>query len=134
MGNTFQNSISIDNNLETYSLIWLDARVNKTQENIKSQEKLRTLINYLKTFDDARICEGHIRSLSENDRIVFIVSGRLGQELVPRIHQLRQIFSIYVYCYKKQDHEQWANQFIKVNLNDDIYLFIFSFIGTRCFC
>ena len=102
-----------ENNLETYSLIWLDASVH-SQENIDAQEKFRSSINHLKTFEQSDQCEQYIRSFSSLDRIVFIVSGRLGQQLVPRIHQLRQISSIYVYCMDKQRHQQWANQFKKV--------------------
>ena len=104
----------IDNNLETYSLIWLDAKVN-SQQNINVQQQLRSSINHLETFEQSDQCEQHIRSLSSQDRIVLIVSGRLGQQVVPRIHQLRQISSIYVYCMGKERNEQWANQFNKVN-------------------
>jgi hypothetical protein len=41
-----------DDNLETFSLLWLDAQVNTTKDNRQAQEKLRQIINHLKTFDD----------------------------------------------------------------------------------
>ncbi|CAF1353988.1 unnamed protein product [Rotaria sordida] len=44
----------------------------------------------------------------------MIVSGRLGREIVPSIHELRQVISIYVYCMDKKSHEQWACNFEKV--------------------
>ncbi|CAF1143683.1 unnamed protein product [Rotaria sp. Silwood1] len=44
----------------------------------------------------------------------MIVSGRLGQDIVPSIHELRQVISIYVYCMDKSRHEQWARNFAKV--------------------
>ncbi|CAF1394223.1 unnamed protein product, partial [Rotaria sordida] len=85
-----QHLMSPKENLETFSLIWLDASVNDTQENIDAQRQLRKLINFLKTFEDADKCEQYIRSLPKDDRIVFIVSGRFGvivllDELISRI-------------------------------------------------
>jgi uncharacterized protein (DUF4213/DUF364 family) len=101
-------------NLETYFLIWLDAAVNSSEENVDAQQQLRKSINHLTIFDDDNECEDYIRSVSKDDRIVLIVSGQLGRKIVPRIHQLRQITSIYVYCRNKKQNEQWAQEFIKV--------------------
>jgi hypothetical protein len=104
-------------NLETYSLIWLDAAVNSSQENVDAQQQLRTSINHLRIFEDDNQCEEYIRSVPEEDRIIMIVSGRLGQHIVPRIHHLRQVFSIYVYCMNNEKNEKWAGKFDKVRSN-----------------
>lgn len=103
-----------DNNLETIYLIWLDASVNKSQENLAAQQRIRSIINHLKTFETIETCEQYLHQISKDDRICFIVSGRLGQEIIPRIHHYRQIFSIYVYCMDKTINEEWAKQFSKV--------------------
>jgi hypothetical protein len=107
----FQTS---DNNLETFSLLWLDAQVNTTEDNRQTQQKLRQIINHLKTFDDQNQCHQYIKSLSPQDRLVLIISGRCGRELVPQIHQLRQLSSIYVYCMDKKANEEWSKDFTKV--------------------
>jgi response regulator RpfG family c-di-GMP phosphodiesterase len=104
-----------DNNREPFVLIWLDDSVNEKKENIATQEKLRTSINNLKTFRNSKECEQYIQSLSDQERIVLIVSGRLGQEIVPQIHQLQQIFLIYIFCMNKFDNEKWSKHFPKVN-------------------
>ena len=44
----------IGENLETFSLLWLDAEVNESSENVAAQQQLRTSINYLKTFAKMR--------------------------------------------------------------------------------
>ncbi|CAF4956770.1 unnamed protein product [Rotaria sp. Silwood1] len=44
----------------------------------------------------------------------MIVSGQLGREIIPSIHELQQVISIYVYCIDKKGHEQWARNFAKV--------------------
>ena len=115
MGQANSNaSKSTDENLESLSLIWLDAEVNVSKENIDAQKRLRSTINYLKTFHDADECENYIRLMPPGDRMLFIVSGRLGQEIVPRVHKLRQILAIYIFCGDKPKHEQWSREYTKV--------------------
>lgn len=109
------NIVQTFSNLETFSLIWLDAEVNATEENKQSQKQLRAIINYLKTFKDPTKCETYIKSASEQDRIILIVSGRLGRIIVPNIHNLKQLSSIYIYCRDKAANEQWSKEFVKVN-------------------
>jgi len=116
-----------DHNLETFSIFWLDAKVNTTEDNRNTQLKLREIINHLKTFDDQDECHQRILSLSQEDRLVLIVSGRCGRQLVPQIHHLRQVSSIYVYCMDKKANELWAKDFIKiksviVQLKDLLYV------------
>ncbi|CAF4106654.1 unnamed protein product [Rotaria sp. Silwood2] len=102
------------NNLEIFSLLWLDAEVNTKEENKRAQKQLRAIINDLKTFDDQHECQQYIMSCSEQDRLVLISSGRLGTELIPQIHHLRQLSAVYIYCWKKKVYKQWAKQFIKI--------------------
>ena len=115
MAGVNSKSLQIPNdNLETFSIFWLDAQVNTTEDNRNTQLKLREIINHLKTFDDLGECYQRILSLSTQDRLVLIVSGRCGRQLVPQIHHLRQVSSIYVYCMDKKANEQWAKDFIKI--------------------
>lgn len=101
-------------NLETYFLLWLDETVNNSEENVQAQRQLRSSINQLTSFDNDNACEMYVHSVAKEDRIVLIVSGRLGREFVPRIHHLPQISLIYVYCMEKTCNEQWAKPFYKV--------------------
>jgi hypothetical protein len=102
------------NNLEIFSLVWLDTSINNSEENLETQQRLRTIINHLQTFDDSTRCEDYIRSVSMHDRIVIIVSGLSGRQLVPRIHSLRQVCSIYVYCMDRKTNEKWTKNYTKV--------------------
>jgi hypothetical protein len=102
-----------DMHLEIFVLIWLDANAN-VKEIRDTEQKLRSIINHIKKFQDVRQCQQYIEQRSQKDRLVLIVSGQFGQEIVPFIHNLRQIISIYVYCMDKEEHEKWACQFAKV--------------------
>jgi hypothetical protein len=122
-------------NLESFALLWLDAQVDANEENRRAQKQLRNIINHLKTFNDEFECQQYISTMSPHDRVVLIVSGRLGQTIVPRIHHLRHIRSIYVYCRDKQTHEQWSQRFTKVfHLFASICLLRLCFVGQSCDC
>jgi len=118
-----------DRNLELITLIWLDQSVDATQENRDIQDKLRSIVNYLRTFDNCQECEDFIKHKinEKQDKIILIVSGQLGQLFVENIHHLKQIISIFVFCANKQKYELWAKNYKKVNR------FYFSSFFFKCF-
>ncbi|CAF1243350.1 unnamed protein product, partial [Rotaria sordida] len=81
-----------DNNLESFSLLWLHDQVNTTEENQQAQKQLRQIINHLKTFDNEDHCQQYILSISSQDRIIFIVNDRLAVtvKLDDLISQIKQ--------------------------------------------
>lgn len=103
--------ISQDINYEIYSLIWLDSQANNIPEYITLQEKFRSIINYLKIFKNIDQFEEYIRSISIYDRIILIINSEFSQEIIPHIHSLRQISSIYIYGLT---NEQWIKEYPKV--------------------
>jgi hypothetical protein len=116
-----------DNNLEMFCLIWLDENIN-IKETRDIESNLRTIINHLKKFQNIQQCQHYIEQRSKKDRVVLIVSGELGREIVPSIHNLRQVTSIYVYCMDKKGNEQWASKFSKVRCatKSQSYFIIFA--------
>lgn len=105
---------NIDENLELLTLIWFDKFADATEENRQIQEKLRSKIYHLKTFDNSN---DFLRFLeNEKQRKVFlIVSGQYGRDFIEQIHPFSQIISIFVFCGNKQFNETWANQYSKVH-------------------
>ncbi|CAM4880207.1 unnamed protein product [Rotaria socialis] len=107
-------TVDEDMRLEIFYLIWLDANANG-KETRDTEQKLRSIINNLKKFQDVKQCQKYIEERSTNDRLVMIVSGQFGREIVPSIHKLRQVISIYVYCFDKVcKNKQWSDKFAKV--------------------
>ncbi|CAM4840345.1 unnamed protein product, partial [Rotaria magnacalcarata] len=102
-----------DMHLEIFCLIWLDLNTS-AKEKRDTEQKLRSIINHLKKFQDVKQCQQYIEERSHKERIIMIVSGRLGREIVPSIHELRQVISIYVYCMDKEGNKKWADKFAKV--------------------
>ncbi|CAF3513122.1 unnamed protein product [Rotaria socialis] len=108
----------VDNlQLELFCLIWLGANSNG-KEARDTERKLRSIINHLQKFQDVDQCQKFIEKRSKNERVVMIVSGRLGREIVPAIYKLRQVISIYVYCMDKKGNKKWADKFAKVKAVD----------------
>ncbi|CAF4547023.1 unnamed protein product, partial [Rotaria sp. Silwood2] len=102
-----------DQNLETYSIFWLDALVHN-EENKGAQKRLRAIINQLRTFVDPNEFMGHVRVIREGDLTILIVSGALGRIVVSEMQKLRQVSSIYVYCYDIAANKEWSHPYSKV--------------------
>jgi len=110
-----ENTDTSDDYLEIFSLVWFDANINI--EDIRdTQQKLRTIINHIKKFEDVKECQQYIQHRSKQDRILLIVSGRLAEQLISAVHSLRQVSSIYIYCMDKNNNKEWVNKFSKVRL------------------
>ncbi|CAF1458530.1 unnamed protein product [Adineta steineri] len=105
---------SISNNLEIFSLIWLDDKTNSNEavENIKSS--VRTIINHLITFQNEETCQQYIEKRPEEDRLILIINDSFSYTLVPRIHQLRQVYAIYIHCKNTLANEEWIIKFTKI--------------------
>lgn len=76
---------------------------------------------YVKAFENIIECEQFIHSVTNTDRFVFIVDELLGEQIVPHIHELEQLYAFYVYRTHHQSDESWFKPFLKVRriLNDE---------------
>jgi hypothetical protein len=99
---TFKN-----NNVNIFSLVWLDNRID-TDKYIHAQENLGFFIDHFQIFNESDPCEKYIRSTSIDVRIILIANADLGEQLIPGIHQLRQISAIYIFCINEESHENWT--------------------------
>lgn len=100
-----------DASLELFSLVWLHDNPDESHE---TEQKLRSMINRLVKFKDVHSCQKYIEEESQNTRIILVVSGRLGHELVPKIYKFRKIISIYVYCMDRERNKKWSEKYSKV--------------------
>ncbi|UJR34505.1 hypothetical protein I4U23_021913 [Adineta vaga] len=103
----------INQNLEDLTVLWLDANINSTEDCLDTQTRLRSSINYLKTFTVLDECTDNIRSVTK-ETIFLVVSGSFGETTTGQIHHLPQIAYIYVFCCYKAKHELWARSYTKI--------------------
>lgn len=109
-------SVRLNQISEKTYIIWLDASVNSEEENVEIQKQCRQLFDILLTFDDDKKFLRYMRSISREDSIILVVSGRYGRIIVPKIIEYRQITEIYVYCRDKESNRRWAKRYSKVCL------------------
>lgn len=109
--------------LEIFSIIWLEKYAD-VKENEETRQKLRYIINHLRTFDDSEACKQYIEQRSENARLVLIVSSEFSRTFVPAIHKFQQVSSIYIHSNENTSDQEWAKDFFKVRLVQIILQYI----------
>lgn len=116
-GKTHSNNeqLNAKDNLGIYMIIWLENNEKIFRKSLSIQRKLRTIINNLKLFNNEDECEEFLKRTSEDEFIIFIINDQLAEKFIPRIHNLKQIFSIYIYSSNKKNIDQQPiSQYAKV--------------------
>jgi len=49
-----------------------------------------------------------------NKKACMIISSSLGQQIVPRIHNMSQVDSIFIFCDNNEYYEQWTKEWSKI--------------------
>ena len=82
-------------------LVWFDTNIDE-KNNTDCQNTityLRYIVNIINIFTDAQEC---IQFLEDgvDKNVCMIISGSLGQQMMPRVHNLSQVDSIFVFIYE----------------------------------
>ncbi|CAF0832427.1 unnamed protein product [Adineta steineri] len=95
-------------------LVWLDSNIDETNDDCQNTiTKLRYAVNDIKTYTNVDQCLEFIQTVVDN-KICLIISGSLGQHIVPRVHNLSQVDSVFIFCSSAKHHEQWAKDWPKI--------------------
>jgi hypothetical protein len=95
-------------------LIWLDSSIDNDSTNCQNTiSQLRRSVNVVNTFTNSDQCVQFIHTI-RNNKACMIISGSLGQHIVPRVHSMRQVDSIFILCDKKKRHEEWVKEWSKI--------------------
>ena len=76
--------------------------------------KLNTIISVIKIFTDADQCIVFLKQMKDRN-IFLITSGTFGKSVVPTIHNVPQIKVVFIFCYNKFNHEQWAKDWSNIS-------------------
>jgi tetratricopeptide (TPR) repeat protein len=100
--------------VRNYLLIWLNDSIDETKEDYQNAlAQLRNIVNDTNVFTNTDQCVDFITDI-DDERVFMIISGALGKDLVPKIHDIAQISVIYIFCDNKEWHEQWAKEWLKI--------------------
>jgi tetratricopeptide (TPR) repeat protein len=100
--------------VQNVMLIWLDSSIDN--DNIDCQNiltQLRHTVNDVNMFIDGDQCIQFINNIT-NNKAYMIISGYLGQHIVPRVHNMPQVDSIFIFCGNKKRHEAWTKEWSKI--------------------
>ncbi|CAF5224588.1 unnamed protein product, partial [Rotaria magnacalcarata] len=95
-------------------VLWVDENIDSNNPDCKNTlAQLHIVINEVKQCTKWKEC---IEWLNKNREETFyvIVSGGLGQSLVPSIHSIPNLDSIYIFCGNQQRHEEWTRRWSKI--------------------
>ncbi|CAF1249325.1 unnamed protein product [Adineta ricciae] len=107
------NRIKIEETQDV-SVIWLDTHIHSSNPDYQNAiTHLQYIVNDIYTFTDNAECIDFILTLTDTD-VCLITSGSVGQCLVPCVHDVSNIDSIFIFCDDQNRHEQWAKNWCKV--------------------
>ncbi|CAF1524115.1 unnamed protein product, partial [Adineta steineri] len=94
--------------MQNVLLIWLDNNINENNADCSNTiTQLKRVVNNINTFTDGEECVAFIQTI-KNNKICMIVSGSLGKHIMPHVHDMSQLDTIFVFCNNQQWHKQWA--------------------------
>jgi hypothetical protein len=97
------------------AVIWYDTSINRNEQDDQySMSQLRLVNNSIVIFTNEQQCLEFINKVNKKKKLFLIVSGSLGKNFVPKICDYLQIYSIYIFCGKKINHESWAEKYKKI--------------------
>ncbi|CAF1446603.1 unnamed protein product [Rotaria sordida] len=100
--------------IQNFLLIWLDENIDESSDDhLNSIKQLRRTINTIEIFHDTNECIGYM-SRVQNEKSFLIISGALCESVVPGIHDMIQLHSIYVFCRQQERYEEWAKDYSKL--------------------
>ncbi|CAF1432909.1 unnamed protein product [Adineta steineri] len=100
--------------MQNVFFIWLDNNIdddNVDCNNIIKQ--LKCVVNNINTFTDGEKCIKFIQTIT-NNKVCMIVSGSLVKHIVPHVHDMSQVDTIFIFSNNQESHEKWAKEWPKI--------------------
>jgi hypothetical protein len=96
-------------------LIWLDSNIdeNNSEDCRNTVTQLQRVVNSVNTFSNEEQCMAFLME-KKDEKACMLISGSLGQHIVPQVHDMSQVDSIFIFCGNKAWHEKWAKDWPKV--------------------
>lgn len=107
--------------------VWVDQHIGHPDNEKKMKQRFAKLSSLIKQWEFFTEPEKLYDFLDYNpkNQIFLIMSGRNGQEIIPKKHTYENIHSMYVFCGNVNEHRRLKSEFTKVkdvmNLEDDLY-------------
>ena len=97
-------------NVENFVVIWLHDPSSKITNSEKAKSQLREIANTIKSFNNVDDCYVFMSTIKD-EKIFLIVSGTARETFVLKVHDAKQLESIYIFCPDKIKEESWISQY-----------------------
>ncbi|CAF0721296.1 unnamed protein product [Adineta steineri] len=100
--------------MQNVLLIWLDNNINDNNVDCNNTIKqLKRVINNVNTFIDGEQCVEFIRTII-NNKVCMIVSESHGKHIVPHVHDMIQVDTIFIFCNNQECDKSWTREWPKI--------------------
>ncbi|CAF1250286.1 unnamed protein product, partial [Rotaria magnacalcarata] len=100
--------------IQNYLVIWVDGTIDENNEDCRNVlAQLRAAVSEVNVCRTPEQCVECLNDI-DDEKAFVIVSGYVGQQLVPAIHSMHVVYAIYIFCGNKARHDQWANEWSKI--------------------
>lgn len=99
-------------------LLWLDTNIDAAKKEYHDLvNTLRTVVDTVKLFTDSKTFKDCLTKI-ENEKVYVLISGSVGEHIIPSIHNLPQLELVFVFCRDRSRHKLWTDQWPKIR---DVY-------------
>ncbi|CAF3626083.1 unnamed protein product [Rotaria sp. Silwood1] len=107
-------TVKLSQIVENVRLIWLDANINKSNPDCcNTLTRLRRIVSSIDTFTAIEPCVDFLKNVRD-EKAFMVVSGSLGEKVIPIVHSMAQLDSIFVFCGNKARYEHLITKWPKV--------------------
>lgn len=103
----------IEENKEDITLIWLDKGIDESEDSIRTQTLLLQLNNFVQFYTNTQLCINYIQTI-KNEKVLLIIAGSLAYQVLPEIHTLKVVNSIFIFCSDQNNYIQLLNDYSKI--------------------
>ncbi|CAF3872309.1 unnamed protein product, partial [Adineta steineri] len=100
-------------NKEDIQLIWLDRKMNNSDDNHLTQSKLIELNPAVQFYSHFDRCLDLIKSIKD-EQIFLIVSGSFAERILLQIHHYRPLVAIFIFCSNRQRYTPLMKEYKKI--------------------
>jgi hypothetical protein len=100
--------------IQNFLLIWMDASIDPSKKDCQNTlAHLRNIVNDVHLFTEPDQCVDFLTDIKDIHAFL-IADGSLGQHIIPIMHDIPQLDTIYIFCDNKSRHEKWTKKWSKI--------------------
>ena len=104
--------------LQDYGLVWVDGNFDASDSNCQNAlQQLQAVANNVQVFTESNACVDFLRNIGE-EKVLVIASACVAEELVPKIHSMPQVDTIFIFCSDPEWHKPCTEGWDKIK---DVY-------------